>query len=471
MSGDALDPEQRYRLCQRLDLKCDSTGGIVVWIPSRRMFSPVTTDALVLLTAFGEARTIAEACRQADIELDEEVDDAMRTYLSLGLLLRTEKDAVAPERIPTVFDRISSLDLPVLDVEATIAFYRDALGALVACHAGETTIRFGETALVPRQATSILPTRVRLDARHSEFAPIVARLEARGVAGGLEAAGEGAVFACRDPSGHRIEIHRRKLRTSRSLSDMASLQLEDDLPPRTPRHLHDRLPSWVLPFAPGSGRAGANLGLWANWEQRYDKGIEEQEHLPWYSRHFDPDVAEALTIWAPLPGRFVELGCGPGAHAARLAALGYQVTAVDLVELRIRQAVEAYEPHNPRVKYRVADVLDPQQLTELGTFDYAFDRACYHVMGSDETRRRYVASCARLIRPGGRLFLKAMSDLEPAGWGPSREVADQVAEAFSSHFRLVEHLVSSLESTLTHNPKALLCVLERREAWEEQTSS
>lgn len=463
-----FDPRARYRLCQKLDLKCDSAGGVVVWLPALREFVPLAVDALLLLTAFGEPRTLSEACEALGVECDDEVFEAMPDYLAQGLLLRAEDDPPPLGSVPVIFDRIASVDLPVLDLAATVRFYRDGLGAWVANRGPDVTVRLGETELALREVPAVVPTRIRVEAKHCEFGAAVARLESHGAIGKVESVDDRRVFRCADPSGHGVEVVQKTLRTSGTLTEITALQVGGGAPTATPRHRRDRLPSWVLPLrGPGVG-VGGNLGLWARWEQDYDGSREEQEHLPWFTRHFDPDFAEALSLWAPLPGTFIEVGCGPGTHAARLASLGYQVTAVDNVPLRVRQAEAMYGAHNPRLKYSVVDVLDLAQVQALGVFDYALDRACYHVMRNAETRRRYVESCARLLRPGGRLFLKAMSELEPAGWGPSREAADEVAAVFSPRFRVVEQLVTSLSTTLTHQPKALLCVLERREAWEER---
>ncbi len=138
-----FDPHARYRLCQKLDLKCDSAGSVVVWLPARREFVPLAVDALLLLTAFGEPRTLSEACEALGVECDDEVLEAMPDYLVQGLLLRAEDDPPPPMSVPVIFDRIASVDLPVLDLAATLRFYRDGLGAWVANRGPDVTVRLG----------------------------------------------------------------------------------------------------------------------------------------------------------------------------------------------------------------------------------------------------------------------------------------------------------------------------------------
>jgi SAM-dependent methyltransferase/catechol 2,3-dioxygenase-like lactoylglutathione lyase family enzyme len=462
METDLL--HRRYRLSQRLDLRADTSGGMVVWLPSKKMFSPLPLKALIFLSAFGEPVTAATACEKVEMGFDDEVREALSGYVSLGLLvsLEEEKCIQARESVPVVFRRIASIDLPVKDIEVAISFYRDGLGSWVAKRKGQVAVRFGETELTLRSETSFTPICIRVEARNTDFNAAVTRLREHGVEGTLDTADRDHRFFCTDPSGHRVEIVQKQLRHSATLAEIAAYQTTGEITPPTLKHLRDRQPSWVLPFRSNDFSSGGNSGLWAHWAQ------EQYEHLPWYSLHFDPELAEAIAVWAPLPGKCIELGCGPGTLAARLGSLGYDVTAVDHDELRIRQAVDIYGCCNQRVQYHVGDVLDSERMRAFGTFDYAFDRACFHVLKNPFERRAYIDNCAALLRPKGRLFLKAMSELEPFSWGPCRHSADGIAEMFSSHFRLVEQLVTSFETTLTHQPKAVFCVLERREAWESE---
>jgi SAM-dependent methyltransferase len=50
---------------------------------------------------------------------------------------------------------------------------------------------------------------------------------------------------------------------------------------------------------------------------------------------------------------------------------------------------------------------------------------------SDDDRRRYVRGLARVVEPGGRLFLMCFSDEEPGAEGPRRVSRQELDDAFA----------------------------------------
>ena len=53
------------------------------------------------------------------------------------------------------------------------------------------------------------------------------------------------------------------------------------------------------------------------------------------------------------------------------------------------------------------------------------------ITGSVEDRRRYVEGLARVLKPGGRLFLLCFSDEEPGTQGPRRVSKTELRDAFA----------------------------------------
>jgi SAM-dependent methyltransferase len=153
-----------------------------------------------------------------------------------------------------------------------------------------------------------------------------------------------------------------------------------------------------------------------------------------------PDAREVAfgAVREAAPARVLEVGCGWGEFAARVASeLGAEVVAVDLsprmVELARERGVDA----------RVGDV---QRLTfPAATFDVAVANwMLYHVPDLDGA----LAELARVLRPGGRL-VAATNGLDHLGelWDlvgrdrrnePLRFFAEQGAEALNRHFAHVE---------------------------------
>jgi SAM-dependent methyltransferase len=95
----------------------------------------------------------------------------------------------------------------------------------------------------------------------------------------------------------------------------------------------------------------------------------------------------------------LELGCGTGADAARLAAAGFDVSATDLSA----EAVAAGRSRYPHVGcFQVVDMTQPLPFA-AGTFDAVMANVSVHMFPWGVTRTVFGEVC-RVLRPGG-LFL------------------------------------------------------------------
>ncbi|MDD4080564.1 MAG: class I SAM-dependent methyltransferase [Eubacteriales bacterium] len=106
---------------------------------------------------------------------------------------------------------------------------------------------------------------------------------------------------------------------------------------------------------------------------------------------------------APL-SRVLDLGCGAGVYALPLAGKGHTVTAVDLVPAHIRQLKDKIAPGMALE----ALCLDAQAALD-GLADHSFDAVLclgpmYHLRTESE-RVELLASCRRVLRPHGRVFI------------------------------------------------------------------
>jgi SAM-dependent methyltransferase len=97
----------------------------------------------------------------------------------------------------------------------------------------------------------------------------------------------------------------------------------------------------------------------------------------------------------------LDLGCGHGRHANRLAASGHQVTGFDRSPGFLELARQDAANRGVQVEYRLGDM---RQLD----YDQAFDRALmmFTVFGyfSDEENLRVLQNIARALKPGGKLL-------------------------------------------------------------------
>ena len=123
----------------------------------------------------------------------------------------------------------------------------------------------------------------------------------------------------------------------------------------------------------------------------------------------------------------LELGCGTGNDAARLAGEGYLVTAVDVSGEAIGQAQARF---GSQARFLVADITGRLPFPD-GSFDAVMSNVAVH-MFPDRVTRAVFAQVERLVRPGG-LFVFHVNSLEDrplrARRLPARELEpDFVAE-------------------------------------------
>ena len=123
----------------------------------------------------------------------------------------------------------------------------------------------------------------------------------------------------------------------------------------------------------------------------------------------------------------LELGCGTGNDAARLAGEGYLVTAIDLSGEAIGQAKAKF---GSMARFMVADMTQRLPFPDEG-FDAVMSNVAMH-MFPDSVTRALFAEMGRLVRTGG-LFVFHVNALEDrplrARCLPARELEpDYVAE-------------------------------------------
>jgi SAM-dependent methyltransferase len=160
------------------------------------------------------------------------------------------------------------------------------------------------------------------------------------------------------------------------------------------------------------------------WDQFFRRRRESGDDLDWRGLWTGPFLSLLREAGV---STILELGCGTGNDAARLAAEGYSVAAIDLSGEAITQARAKF---GSMATFIVADIA--QRLPFLdGCFDAVMSNVAMH-MFADRVTRALFAEVARLIRPGGvfAFHVNALADRPlRARWQPARELEpDYVAE-------------------------------------------
>ncbi len=196
-------------------------------------------------------------------------------------------------------------------------------------------------------------------------------------------------------------------------------------------------------------------GKFPDWQELYRS--QSVESLPWYNPELDADLDAALREKNASSGTFLDLGTGPGTQAIQLAKRGFTVTGADLAE----SAIEKAKSLSGEVRWVQDDILHSRL---EGTFDFVFDRGCFHVFDPAD-RPAYVSQLERLVRPGGTVFLKCFSvdqPMDPEGRGPKRFSHQDIRDIFGAGFEIESIRDTVYQGTLETFPKALFVVMKRR---------
>jgi SAM-dependent methyltransferase len=139
------------------------------------------------------------------------------------------------------------------------------------------------------------------------------------------------------------------------------------------------------------------------WDQFFQRRRESGSDLDWGGVWTEPFLVplEEAGVAAIL-----ELGCGTGNDAARLASAGYTVTAIDLSSEAIAQARTRFDG---LAQFMVADMTRRLPFPDE-SFDALMSNVALHMFPDDVTRAVF-AEVRRLVRPGG-LFLFHVNALE-----------------------------------------------------------
>src|ERR1700733_2710239 len=126
---------------------------------------------------------------------------------------------------------------------------------------------------------------------------------------------------------------------------------------------------------------------------------------------YDLAIDGALARIQPPPGSvFLEVGCGRGYHAIRLARRGYRVKAVDFSEAALDIARENVRTAGLEhlIEVRREDLVDLSYDDE--TFDYAL---CWGVLMHVPQVELAIGELCRIIAPGGYLIVHEGNVLSP----------------------------------------------------------
>jgi SAM-dependent methyltransferase len=137
-------------------------------------------------------------------------------------------------------------------------------------------------------------------------------------------------------------------------------------------------------------------------------------------------------------GRALDVGCGTGLLAARLAEAGYEVTGADPSE----GMLEVMRRRAPRVT--AVEATADELPFDDGAFDTVVSVAVLHHIADQSAVRRALGEMVRVCRPGGRVLVWDHNPRNPY-WGPlmARVPQDTGDERLVPEHELIDGLTAA----------------------------
>jgi SAM-dependent methyltransferase len=138
----------------------------------------------------------------------------------------------------------------------------------------------------------------------------------------------------------------------------------------------------------------------------------DDEYLKIYLHQFTPERTDAEAAFiesalAAAPGdQVLDLACGSGRHAIRMAQRGYRVTGVDFNPRYLELAAAEARQAGVAVEWVVGDM---RSLDFASRFERVYSFFTSFGYYSDEENLEVLGRIARALKPGGRLLLDMMN--------------------------------------------------------------
>jgi SAM-dependent methyltransferase len=196
------------------------------------------------------------------------------------------------------------------------------------------------------------------------------------------------------------------------------------------------------------------LGIIAlhSWYESYAAG-----ELPWDTGEPEPLLVEFVTSGRIQPTRTLEIGAGTGTNAIWLAKRGFEVLGIDVAPLAVERATAKLDGRGLGCRFETLDIL---AAAPEGSFEFVFDRGCFHVFDEPEERARFAGQVAAALAPAG-LWLSLIGSTEGGlrEMGPPQRSGREVILAIEPALAIQELRATEFRD---HGAKAWFCLARSR---------
>lgn len=196
-------------------------------------------------------------------------------------------------------------------------------------------------------------------------------------------------------------------------------------------------------------------------EEEHFKRSYQAGDTPWDIGKPDSNLIRIVSAIPLRPCKALDIGCGTGDNAIWLSQQNFQVVGIDISEIAIEKANEKALKANAKCAFLVSDILTTR--VEGAPFGFAFDRGCFHTLGSDQERRRLAESVRdHLEKDGLWLSLIGNADEKRDGPGPPQRTAREIVGGVEPYFEILSLVSSFFESRFPSPARAWVCLMRKR---------
>ena len=166
------------------------------------------------------------------------------------------------------------------------------------------------------------------------------------------------------------------------------------------------------------------------FENHYTEG-----YMPWDHKKPDFNLVEMVTSWPVKPCKALEIGCGTGTDSIWLAQQGFEVTALDAIEIPVSLAKEKARKAEVECSFFVKDFFNDE--IPNGPFNFIFDRGFFHSFRKKKQRKTFARIVSEnLSEQGLWLSLIGSCDSPPRDSGPPMQSAKNIVHAVEKYFEI-----------------------------------
>lgn len=182
------------------------------------------------------------------------------------------------------------------------------------------------------------------------------------------------------------------------------------------------------------------------WEKMYEMPLEE---LPWEIKEAPQELKAYIEANRSEGGSALDAGCGTGNFSVYLAKNGYTVTGIDYSDKALAIARKNNEEFMLPITYIRADLTDLEGAVGGLSYDLILDYKVSHHL-SVERLKGYVAQCARVLKPKGRILLVCYSDKDTDAEGKGSAIGKFGNEMYYRTAEEIRELYSGFKEVECH---------------------